>query len=202
MIDPRRTATAEDADLFLPIAPGMDAALFSGLLVHLADNGTLDRDYIESHTSGLRGRPRTRPRNRARYYDDRHGDRAERDRRRAVLRPVPRHAERRHLLLAGREPVGPGHRQGQRHHQLPSRHRPHRPAGHGTVLAHRPAQRHGRTRGRRSRQPACRPYGLHAAGDRPGADGSGAPRAWRSAKASRRCRCSRRSNAARSRRCG
>src|ERR1700709_2757076 len=35
VIDPRRTATAEDADLFLPIAPGMDSALFSGLLVDL-----------------------------------------------------------------------------------------------------------------------------------------------------------------------
>ena len=32
VIDPRRTATAEDADLFLPIAPGMDTALFCGLL--------------------------------------------------------------------------------------------------------------------------------------------------------------------------
>jgi assimilatory nitrate reductase catalytic subunit len=42
VIDPRRTATAEDAELFLPIAPGMDTALFSGLLVHLADTHALD----------------------------------------------------------------------------------------------------------------------------------------------------------------
>ncbi len=53
VIDPRRTDTAEDADLFLGLKPGTDAALFSGLLVHLADSGTLDRDYIESHTSGF-----------------------------------------------------------------------------------------------------------------------------------------------------
>src|SRR3954466_9196841 len=46
VIDPRRTVTAEDADLFLPIGPGTDAALFSGVLVHLADSGALDRDYI------------------------------------------------------------------------------------------------------------------------------------------------------------
>src|SRR5665213_1129305 len=33
-IDPRRTATAETADLHLPLAPGMDVVLFNGLLVH------------------------------------------------------------------------------------------------------------------------------------------------------------------------
>jgi assimilatory nitrate reductase catalytic subunit len=53
VIDPRRTDTAEDADLFLGLKPGTDTALFSGLLVHLADNGALDRDYIERHTSGF-----------------------------------------------------------------------------------------------------------------------------------------------------
>ena len=36
VIDPRRTATAQEADLFLPIAPGTDTALFCGLLAHLA----------------------------------------------------------------------------------------------------------------------------------------------------------------------
>jgi assimilatory nitrate reductase catalytic subunit len=53
VIDPRRTATAEDADLFLPIAPGMDAILFAGLLVHLADTTALDYGYIDAHTSGF-----------------------------------------------------------------------------------------------------------------------------------------------------
>jgi assimilatory nitrate reductase catalytic subunit len=43
----------EDDDLFLPVAPGMDTALFSGLLVHLADTLAFDYDYIEAHTSGL-----------------------------------------------------------------------------------------------------------------------------------------------------
>ena len=43
VIDPRRTATAEEADLFLSVAPGMDTALFCGLLVHLAE--TLAMDY-------------------------------------------------------------------------------------------------------------------------------------------------------------
>jgi assimilatory nitrate reductase catalytic subunit len=53
VIDPRRTDTAGDADLFLGLKPGTDTALFSGLLVHLADTGALDHDYIESHTSGF-----------------------------------------------------------------------------------------------------------------------------------------------------
>src|SRR6202045_4457256 len=52
VIDPRRTDTAGDADLFLGVKHGTDTALFSGLLEHLADTGALDHDYIESHTSG------------------------------------------------------------------------------------------------------------------------------------------------------
>src|SRR6516165_3987845 len=53
VIDPRRTDTAGDAELFLGLKPGTDTALFSGLLVHLADNGALDRAYIEGHTIGF-----------------------------------------------------------------------------------------------------------------------------------------------------
>jgi assimilatory nitrate reductase catalytic subunit len=53
VIDPRRTETTEDADLFLGIRPGADTALFCGLLVYLADYAALDRDYIEDHTDGF-----------------------------------------------------------------------------------------------------------------------------------------------------
>jgi assimilatory nitrate reductase catalytic subunit len=53
VIDPRRTDTAGDADLFLGLKPGTDTALFSGLLVQLADTGALDRDYIERHSGGF-----------------------------------------------------------------------------------------------------------------------------------------------------
>src|SRR6478736_5483110 len=49
VIDPRRTATADEADLHLAIKPGTDTALFSGLLVHLADNGALDLDWANRH---------------------------------------------------------------------------------------------------------------------------------------------------------
>lgn len=53
VIDPRRTDTAGDADLFLGLKPGTDTALFSGLLVHLAEHGALDHHYIAQHTSGF-----------------------------------------------------------------------------------------------------------------------------------------------------
>src|SRR3954454_10087738 len=53
VIDPRRTDTAGEADQFLGLKPGTDTALFSGLLVHLADSGALDRGYIAQHTVGF-----------------------------------------------------------------------------------------------------------------------------------------------------
>jgi assimilatory nitrate reductase catalytic subunit len=53
VIDPRRTATAEDADLYLAIAPGGDVALFCGLLVYLADNGAIEQTYVRRHTRGF-----------------------------------------------------------------------------------------------------------------------------------------------------
>jgi assimilatory nitrate reductase catalytic subunit len=53
VIDPRRTATADEADLFLPIAAGTDTALFCGLLCDLAAHGTIDFAYINAHTRGF-----------------------------------------------------------------------------------------------------------------------------------------------------
>jgi assimilatory nitrate reductase catalytic subunit len=53
VIDPRRTATCEDADLHLPVRPGTDVMLFNGLLAYLADSGRIEKDYIERHTSGF-----------------------------------------------------------------------------------------------------------------------------------------------------
>jgi assimilatory nitrate reductase catalytic subunit len=52
-IDPRRTATAESADLHLAIAPGTDVILFAGLLDYLRRNDGLDYAFIERHTEGL-----------------------------------------------------------------------------------------------------------------------------------------------------
>jgi assimilatory nitrate reductase catalytic subunit len=53
VIDPRRTATAEIADLHLPIAAGSDVALFAGLLAHLAAECRADRAWVARHTTGF-----------------------------------------------------------------------------------------------------------------------------------------------------
>ncbi|MAM95241.1 nitrate reductase [Parvibaculum sp.] len=53
VIDPRRTATCDDADLHLPIAPGTDLALFNALFCELAARGVTDPDYVANHTEGL-----------------------------------------------------------------------------------------------------------------------------------------------------
>ena len=52
-IDPRRTATAETADLHLALAPGSDVMLWSGLLAWLANNNSIDRDWVARHVSGF-----------------------------------------------------------------------------------------------------------------------------------------------------
>ncbi|WP_432474307.1 nitrate reductase [Amphritea sp. HPY] len=53
VIDPRRTATCDIADIHLPLKPGSDGYLFSGLLSYLADNDGLDNGYIKQHTDGF-----------------------------------------------------------------------------------------------------------------------------------------------------
>ncbi len=49
VIDPRRTATCEDADLHLALAPGSDVALFAGLLGYLRDTGCEDLEFLADH---------------------------------------------------------------------------------------------------------------------------------------------------------
>jgi assimilatory nitrate reductase catalytic subunit len=53
VIDPRRTATAEAADLHLAIQPGTDVALFNGILQLLIWEGSIDREFIAAHTDGF-----------------------------------------------------------------------------------------------------------------------------------------------------
>ncbi len=52
VVDPRRTPTADKADLFLQIKPGTDLALLNGLLYLLVKNNCVDADFIASHTEG------------------------------------------------------------------------------------------------------------------------------------------------------
>ncbi len=53
VIDPRRTATADLADLHLALRPGSDAWLFNGLLHHLAREGALAWRWLEAHVEGF-----------------------------------------------------------------------------------------------------------------------------------------------------
>ncbi|WP_027830403.1 nitrate reductase [Marinobacter sp. HL-58] len=53
VIDPRRTATSELADLHLALRPGTDTILFNGLLCWLARHDGLDTGYIEAHCQGF-----------------------------------------------------------------------------------------------------------------------------------------------------
>nr|WP_046283510.1 bifunctional nitrate reductase/sulfite reductase flavoprotein subunit alpha [Mycobacterium sp. UM_NZ2] len=52
VVDPRRSATAEKADLFLQIAPGTDLALLNGLLHLIVANGHTDDEFIAEYTQG------------------------------------------------------------------------------------------------------------------------------------------------------
>ena len=52
VVDPRRTATCDVADLHLAVRPDGDAALFNLLLVHLHDSGAIDTAYLRDHVEG------------------------------------------------------------------------------------------------------------------------------------------------------
>jgi Anaerobic dehydrogenases, typically selenocysteine-containing len=53
VIDPRRTASCDGADLHLALAPGSDAALFNGLLTYLHDQGEENALFTTHHTQGM-----------------------------------------------------------------------------------------------------------------------------------------------------
>jgi assimilatory nitrate reductase catalytic subunit len=53
LIDPRKTASCDIADLHLPISSGSDAYLFNALLTYLANNGHCDQEFIAQHTDGF-----------------------------------------------------------------------------------------------------------------------------------------------------
>ncbi|AEG93764.1 nitrate reductase [Ramlibacter tataouinensis] len=53
LVDPRRTDTAELADLHLPVQPGTDVMLFNGLLHLMLWEGWTDTSWIATHTTGF-----------------------------------------------------------------------------------------------------------------------------------------------------
>lgn len=53
VIDPRRTATAERADLHLSVVPGGDIGLLNAVAKLLLDRSGVDTAFVESHTHGF-----------------------------------------------------------------------------------------------------------------------------------------------------
>jgi len=51
--DPRATPVARTCDLFLPVKPGRDAALFAGVLGMMIENDWIDHQFIDQHTVGF-----------------------------------------------------------------------------------------------------------------------------------------------------
>ena len=53
VIDPRRTATCDGADLHLALRSGTDSILFAGLFNWLYEQGHVDEPFVHEHTYGL-----------------------------------------------------------------------------------------------------------------------------------------------------
>jgi assimilatory nitrate reductase catalytic subunit len=51
--DPRVVPLARTADLFLPVRPGTDSALFGAVLNELIQHDWLDHEFIDAHTNGF-----------------------------------------------------------------------------------------------------------------------------------------------------
>jgi assimilatory nitrate reductase catalytic subunit len=53
VVDPRFTPIARNADLYLPVRPGTDLALYMGMLHVILREGLEDREFISAHTTGF-----------------------------------------------------------------------------------------------------------------------------------------------------
>ena len=51
--DPRITPAARTCDVYLPVKPGRDAALFAGVLQIMIERDWLDHAFIDAHTVGF-----------------------------------------------------------------------------------------------------------------------------------------------------
>jgi assimilatory nitrate reductase catalytic subunit len=53
VVDPRITPIARTCDLFLPVRPGRDVALFNGILHLMIEHDWIDHAFLEQHTVGF-----------------------------------------------------------------------------------------------------------------------------------------------------
>jgi assimilatory nitrate reductase catalytic subunit len=53
VVDPRMTPITRNADLYLPVRPGTDLALFLGMLHVIVRDGLTNDEYINAHTTGF-----------------------------------------------------------------------------------------------------------------------------------------------------
>ena len=144
VVDPRRTATADKADLFLQIAPGTDLALLNGLLHLIVENGHTDTEFIAEFTEGWEVMPSFLEQFTPDKVSEITGIPAEDIRTAAQLDRRGRELDE--LLDDGPQPEHPRHLEHQRDLQPAPGHRRDLPARQRPVLAHRPAQRDGRPR--------------------------------------------------------
>ena len=180
VIDPRRTVTAEDADLFLPIAPGMDTALFCGLLVHLAEHGALDDATSTRTPPGFDDALARATRDRARHRRDRARHRT---RRGATSRASSIcSAPRRRVVTCYSQGVNQSAQGTDKVNAIINCHlatgRIGRPGMGPFSLTGQPNAMGGREVGGLANQLAAH-MGFSPAGDRPRAAASGTRRAWR-----------------------
>jgi anaerobic selenocysteine-containing dehydrogenase len=54
VVDPRKTSTAEEATLHIPVAPGGDIPLLNAVGRVLIERGRVDQSFIEAHTEGYK----------------------------------------------------------------------------------------------------------------------------------------------------
>ncbi len=53
VVDPRRTAVADNADIHLAITPGTDIPLVAGMMRHIVDEDLHNKDFVESRVDGF-----------------------------------------------------------------------------------------------------------------------------------------------------
>ncbi len=53
VVDPRKTETAQLADLYLPIRPGEDATLLAGMIKFIMDNNLYDSEFCNDYVAGF-----------------------------------------------------------------------------------------------------------------------------------------------------